>query len=111
MGGPGALPFLFFLVIPYWVAVVAIKRLHDRGKSAWWLLVCAAGFAWTGNSTGNSGGHAGRIVATRSAPLPTLIWPEPITPSRKMPAKIAKLTLSDPSPIGERACVHSRASG
>jgi uncharacterized membrane protein YhaH (DUF805 family) len=38
--GPGLLPFIVAFIPIGWIGLaVSAKRLHDRGKSAWWLLV------------------------------------------------------------------------
>lgn len=35
----GPLPFLFVLPIPFLMLSCAVRRLHDSGKSGWWLLL------------------------------------------------------------------------
>ena len=38
--GSGLLPFIVAFIPIAWIGLaVSAKRLHDRGKSAWWLLV------------------------------------------------------------------------
>jgi uncharacterized membrane protein YhaH (DUF805 family) len=42
-GWLGAIPFLFALPVLASGVSVTIRRLHDRGKSGWWLLFYGAG--------------------------------------------------------------------
>lgn len=40
VGGPGILAMIYFLVILLPTVGVSIRRLHDIGRSGWWLLIC-----------------------------------------------------------------------
>lgn len=42
-GWLGAVPCLLFLPVLAAGIAVAVRRLHDRGKTAWWMLIFAAG--------------------------------------------------------------------
>lgn len=68
-GWLGALPCLLFLPILAAGVCVAVRRLHDRGKAAWWILIFAVGpYALTALAAGlyEGGGPNGAELA---APL------------------------------------------
>ncbi|NGM51625.1 DUF805 domain-containing protein [Caulobacter sp. 602-2] len=66
-GWLGAVPSLLFLPVLVAGLAVAVRRLHDRGKPAWWIAVFAAGpYALSGLA---SGLYAGDSVLILAAPL------------------------------------------
>jgi uncharacterized membrane protein YhaH (DUF805 family) len=66
-GWLGAVPGLMFLPVLAAGVAVAVRRLHDRGKPAWWMAVFAAGpYALSGLT---SGLYAGDSVLILAAPL------------------------------------------
>ncbi|PVM91578.1 hypothetical protein DDF62_05980 [Caulobacter radicis] len=66
-GWLGAVPCLLFLPVLAAGVCVAVRRLHDRGKTAWWMAVFAVGpYALSGLA---SGLYAGDSVLILAAPL------------------------------------------
>ncbi|MEM8628078.1 MAG: DUF805 domain-containing protein [Pseudomonadota bacterium] len=55
------LPILVHLVGVYWIFVASMRRCHDRGMSAWWLLITVVpvvGFIWWARELGFKAGDA-----------------------------------------------------
>ncbi|PLR27720.1 hypothetical protein SGCZBJ_04995 [Caulobacter zeae] len=66
-GWLGAVPCLLFLPVLAAGVCVAVRRLHDRGKTAWWMAVFAVGpYVLSGLA---SGLYAGDSVLILAAPL------------------------------------------
>jgi uncharacterized membrane protein YhaH (DUF805 family) len=66
-GWLGVVPCLLFLPVLAAGVCVAVRRLHDRGKTAWWMAVFAIGpYALSGLA---SGLYAGDSVLILAAPL------------------------------------------
>lgn len=66
-GWLGVVPCLLFLPVLAAGVCVAVRRLHDRGKPAWWMVVFAVGpYALSGLA---SGLYAGDSVLILAAPL------------------------------------------